>query len=169
MITALILGDAPVEDLALTVTALVPGVADGLVADAVVLTNAPRPEIDLVAEAVGAKVAVTGAGANRWSAGARVARRDWLLCLEAGDEPVEGWVRAVERFLQRQAARNAVGRLARPTDLRGRLVQCLDRFAGTRRIRAGDLVHRALLTERGLVARQRPVRIPARIECGPGP
>ena len=164
MITALILGDGPVEDLALTVTALVPGVAEGLVADAVVLTRAPRPDVDLVSEAVGAKVALIGAGANPWSAGARIARRDWFFCLEAGDEPVEGWVRAVERFLQRQTARNTLGSLARRTAMRDRLAKCFDRVIGTRQIRAGDLVHRALFSERGLRTRQRPILIPTRIE-----
>ena len=47
-----------------------------------------------------------------WSAGAAAARRDWLLCLEAGDVPGEGWIGAVERFVA-FAGEPRVGRLSR--------------------------------------------------------
>src|SRR4051794_3871036 len=99
MITALILADGPVEALALTVAGLVPGVVEGTIADAVVITARPREDLARVAEAVGAKIAVSAPGMSPWLEGAKLARREWLLCLEAGDVPVEGWMGVLERFV----------------------------------------------------------------------
>src|SRR3954471_18529433 len=116
MITALIRSDGALDALALTLAGLVPGVAEGLVADAVVLVGESLDEVSFVAEAVGAKV-VVASGAEAWAAGARVARRDWLLCLEAGDVPVDGWIGALERFVAHQGEGARLGRVRRPGGL----------------------------------------------------
>src|SRR3954466_12648867 len=75
MITALIRSDVALDALAVTLAGLVPGVAEGLVADAVVLVGELREDVFFVAEAVGAKV-VVASGAGSWAAGAKVARRE---------------------------------------------------------------------------------------------
>src|SRR4051812_6537957 len=97
MITALILAEGPVEDLARTVSALVAGVVEGTIADAIIATPQARDDLASVAEAVGAKIVVCAPGPATWAAGAKLARREWLLFLEAGDVPVEGWQGALER------------------------------------------------------------------------
>src|SRR3954466_13160724 len=89
MITALILTDDGIEPLAATLAALVPAVAAGLVADAVVLDLDAAGEIAAVAEGVGAAHVRIAERRLAFAAGAAVARRDWLFCLEAGDVPQE--------------------------------------------------------------------------------
>ncbi|MFL5214496.1 MAG: hypothetical protein ACJ8DH_11490, partial [Microvirga sp.] len=97
MITALILTDDGIEPLAATLAALVPAVAAGLVADAVVLDLDAASEI--AADGVGAAHVRVAERRSAWPAGAAVARRDWLFCLAAGDVPQEGWIGAVEAYL----------------------------------------------------------------------
>ena len=99
MITALIRADGRIEPLAATLAALVPGVAEGLVADAVVIAAKHDAETAAVAEGVGAAHVVSAVDGEAWAAGAALARREWLLCLEAGDVPVDGWINALERFV----------------------------------------------------------------------
>ena len=73
-----------IECLADTLSALVAGVAAGLVGDAVIVTAESCPSLETMAEGSGATLVVRPTGANPWSAGARAARREWLLCLEPG-------------------------------------------------------------------------------------
>jgi hypothetical protein len=124
MITALILTEDGIEPLAATLAALVPAVAAGLVADAVVLDLDAASEI--AADGVGAAHVRVAERRSAWPAGAAVARRDWLFCLAAGDVLWE-------------------------------------RLAGARQVRAGDLVHRALVLGPRLPRSLRPVRLEARI------
>jgi hypothetical protein len=163
MITALIRSDGALDALALTMAALVPGVAEGVLADAVVVMSEPREEVSFVAEAVGAKV-VVASGSGAWSAAAKVARREWLLCLEAGDVPAAGWIGALERFIAVRGDRKAVGRLRRPSGMIELAASAAEALAGTRRVRPGDLVARSLLSGDGFARRERPLRIGARIE-----
>jgi hypothetical protein len=162
MITALILTDGRIEPLAATLAALVPGVADGLVADAVVISAADDREVAAIADGVGAAHVIASGGRDPWLLGAEVARREWLLCLEAGDVPAHGWIGALERFVA-FAGERRMGRLSgpsRPIDAAA-LVESL---FGTSRARRGHVVHRRLLDQSGLSARLRPIRISARIE-----
>jgi F0F1-type ATP synthase membrane subunit c/vacuolar-type H+-ATPase subunit K len=162
MITALVLAERGVDALAATLAALVPAVAEGLVGDAVVLVRAPDPEVANVAEAVGASLAVVPDGAGIWQAGAALARRDWLLCLEAGDVPVEDWARAVERFLAFDGGRRPLARFRRrPQALGLRMAHFWEGRVGVRQARAGDLVQRRFLVEG---KRQRPARLSATLE-----
>jgi hypothetical protein len=162
MITALILADGRIEPLAATLAALVPGVAEGLVADAVVIATKDEPEIAAIAEGVGAVHVIASEGRNAWLLGAAVARREWLLCLEAGDVPADGWIGALERFVG-FAGEPGIGRLSGPPR-RLDAAALIERLFGTSRARRGHVVHRTLLDRSGLSARLRPVRIGARIE-----
>jgi hypothetical protein len=162
MITALILTDGRLEPLAATLAALVPAVAEGLVADAVVISRHNDAEVAAVADAVGAAHVTVGEGREVWPAGAAVARRDWLLCLEAGDVPVDGWISALERFVA-FAGERRIGRLSRRS-LHARAAALGENLFGASRARPGHLVHRVLLGDLSLRARARPVRIAARIE-----
>lgn len=142
MITALIrAGDDP-RPLAATISALVAGVADGVIGDAVVVASARTPTIEALADAAGAALVVAEDGEDAWRAGARAARRDWLFCLDAGDLPLDGWARALERFAATAPAPTppAMARLHRRVEgLLPRLAAALAaRGPGPR---AGDLVH----------------------------
>jgi hypothetical protein len=164
MITALILTDGRVEPLAATLAALVPGVAEGLVADAVVIGRKDDGSVAEIAEGVGAVYVAVDHEAHAWSAGAALARRDWLLCLEAGDVPASGWIPALERFVA-FAGERRLGRLPGPSRLDAAAL--IESLFGTSRARRGHIVHRTLLDESGLNPRLRPARIAARIERPP--
>jgi hypothetical protein len=100
VITALVHARHGPEALTATLAALVPGVAEGLVGDAVVLA-AEAGWAAPIAEAAGADVVLLASGQDPWRAGAGRARRPWLLCLEDGDVPAEGWIGALSRHLAR--------------------------------------------------------------------
>lgn len=165
MLTAVILAESDPENLAATLSALVPAVVEGLLGDAVVVARLADAAVANVAEIAGASLAVAPGGADPWREGGRLARRDWLLCLRAGDVPADGWMRAVDHFLVASArTRRPLGRFARPgSGLADSFSRVVERMAGTRIIRAGDLVQRSWLdTPNG--ARVRPLAIAARIE-----
>lgn len=161
MITVLISADNGVEALAVTLSALVPGVVDGLVGDAVVLTRQPDEGVARVADMVGAACAtVTG---QPFREGARHAKRDWVLCLAAGDVPTEGWIRTVDRFISISPPERRFGRLPRLGASWGERLLAL---APVRRVRSGDLVRKGVLLDRASRL-PRPVRVQAWIERDP--
>jgi hypothetical protein len=163
MISVLIRVEHGVEALAMTLAALVPAVAEGLIGDAVVIARQPDPALETVADAVGAALLVDP-GAP-WVRGAEAAKRDWILCLDDGDIPAEGWSRALERFIALSPPDRRFGRLARrPAGIVTALVAAVRSALGGRGVRAGDLVHRSVLV--GGVAR-RPARVGAVIERDP--
>jgi hypothetical protein len=165
MLTGLILAEGEPEHLAVTLGALVPAVVEGLVGDAVVVARRPDAALATIAEIAGANLAIASLGADPWRQGASLARRDWLLCLNAGDIPADGWMRAVDRFLATAAReRQPVGRFSRKgASASESLSRLAEAVAGTRTIRAGDLVQRDWLATRN-GARVRPFAIAARIE-----
>ena len=163
MITALVLADGAPEELAATLSALVPAVIQGLVGDAVIIVRQPDATVQCIAEIAGASMAMVADG-DPWLAGAGLARRNWLLCLRSGDVPGEGWMRAVDRFLAAAVREGRpLGRFSR-TGLGAvaALSRLAEAMAGTRTVRAGDVVHRDWLTA-GEPARVRPVRLGATI------
>ena len=122
-----------IDRLADTLSALVSGVAAGLVGDAVIVTAMACEAIDTVAEATGATVVVRPRGVSPWVAGAKVARRDWVLCLEAGDVPAEGWIRSIDRFVGTVRPEVSLARLRRPhAGLPQRLAAKGERVIGVR-------------------------------------
>jgi hypothetical protein len=160
MITVLISAEDGVEALAVTLNALVPGVVDGLVGDAVVLTRRADEGLARIADTVGATLVATGGDAFR--DGARHAKREWILCLAAGDVPTDGWIRALDRFITLSPPDRRFGRLARQGgSWRERLAAL--RFART--VRSGDLVRRSVLLDTARLPR--PVRVSASIERDP--
>lgn len=165
MVTALILSRGGIEPLAVTLAALVPAVADGLVADAVVISPAAEEEAALVADGVGAAHCVLRDGEDPWAGGAALARRDWLICLEAGDVPEAGWMPPVERFVA-LAPGPRLGRLGRRS-APAAMTAMRETLVGTRRPAPGHVLHRALLGPAGFRQRLRPARIAARIERDP--
>ncbi len=170
MISALVLvadpGDADAIDrLADSLGALVAGVAAGLVGDAVIVAAAMGDAVDTIADATGAALVVPPRGSSPWVAGAAAARRVWVLCLEAGDVPGDGWIRTLDRFVG-TARSDALGRLRRPhAGLATRLAVRVEAVFGAGVVRAGDLVRRDRLTESGSYApRLTPRRLVARID-----
>lgn len=161
MITVLVSAERGVEALAVTLSALVPGVVDGLVGDAIVLAPRHDEALARVADTVGATL--ISVSSDPFREGARHAKRDWLLCLAAGDAPVEGWIRAVDRFIALSPPDRRYGRLARRgISWRERLLTLGPR----QKVRSGDLVHRSVLI--GTNGRlPRPARVPASIERDP--
>jgi hypothetical protein len=168
MITALILTDDGIEPLAATLAALVPAVAAGLVADAVVLDLNAASEIAAVADGVGAAHVRIAERRSAFASGAAVARRDWLFCLEAGDVPQEGWIGAIEAYLV-GASGPGLGRPRRGGGPAARAAVLWERLAGARQVRPGDLVHRALVLGPRLPRSLRPVRLDARIAAPRSP
>ncbi|MGF3021286.1 hypothetical protein ACQVP2_00470 [Methylobacterium aquaticum] len=150
-----------IDALADTLSALVAGVAAGVVGDAVIAAADPEdPEVGTMAESTGA--ALVARGRSPWLAAAGLARRPWMLCLEAGDVPAEGWIRVVDRFgamMQAGTQADAVGRLRRPhAPLFWRIAGRREALTGTRQVRAGDLV-RVQALRAGLPLKARlPVR-----------
>ena len=163
MITALIRVSHGPEALALTLSALVPAVAAGLVADAVILVEARDEAIEHVAEAAGATVAL--APARWWREGAQRARRDWLLCLEDCDLPQEGWIRALERSVS-LAGHQRARPLQAPSRGRQRRAAGDPRPGSPSPIRPADLVCRRVLLERPRKPPRR-ARLAAAIERDP--
>jgi hypothetical protein len=161
-------GPDAIDQLADTLSALVAGVAAGLVGDAVIVAATAHAGVATVAEATGATLVVLPARDNPWTAGARVARRDWVLCLEAGDVPAEGWIRTLDRFIGTARPGTALARLRRPhAGLPLRMIARGEGVLGVARPRAGDLVRRdRLLAGPVFAPRLKPRRLGARIERG---
>ncbi|GJD29322.1 hypothetical protein PMNALOAF_0555 [Methylobacterium adhaesivum] len=155
-----------IDQLADTLGALVAGVAAGLVGDAVIVASSHTAAIDTVAEATGAKLVLRQHGGSAWSAGAKAARRDWVLCLEAGDVPAEGWIRILDRFIGTARPDMTLARLRRPhAGLPARLVARGEGVIGVGAPRAGDLVRRErLLAGPRFVHRVKARTLTARLE-----
>lgn len=157
-----------VDHLADTLGALVAGVAAGLIGDAVIIVSAPVAALDTVAEATGATLVVHNRGTTPWSAGARAARREWVLCLEAGDVPAEGWIRILDRFIGTARPDLALGRLRRPhAGLPARIAARSESVIGVNAPRAGDLVRRdRLLSGPSFSRRLKARKLLARLDRG---
>ena len=166
MISALVRLSHGIDALGATLTALVPAVTEGLVGDAVVLVSRPDDEVATIAEAVGASVVVTEVR-DPWRAGAAAARHDWVLCLDDGDVPSAGWIRALERFVALGHAERRFGRLRRrPRTLGRALVEIGQSVVRRHRVGAGDLVRRSLLLGSAR-PKHGPVRLAALVERDP--
>jgi len=160
MITVLVRVTRGPEALAATLSALVPAVAAGLIGDAVILAEKQDETLAKVADAAGANLVVAQRGS--WAEGAKVARRDWLLCLDDGDIPQEGWIRVLDRFVTLSKPEHG---LARMRSQRAGLVDALAGLFGRSSVRGGDLVHRRVLLNEVRV--RMPVRLSATIKRDP--
>jgi hypothetical protein len=160
MITVLVRVTHGPEALAATLSSLVPAVAAGLVGDAVILSAEQDVILAKVADAAGASLVV--AEKVSWTDGARAARRDWLLCLDDGDIPHEGWIRVVDRFVALGSPERGLARFRRHRTGFARLMR---RIVSRKAVHAGDLVHRRVLLNE--VKARPPVRLSATIERDP--
>jgi hypothetical protein len=160
MITVLVRVTHGPEALAATLSALVPAVAAGLIGDAVVLSDRQDEILAKVADAAGATLVVTKGAA--WTEGAKVARRDWLLCLDDGDIPQEGWIRVLDRFVALSKPERGLARMRRQ---RAGVVNALVSLFARSSVRGGDLVHRRVLMNE--VRARVPVRLSATIGRDP--
>lgn len=142
MITVVVRVSRGAEALAATLSAVIPAVAAGLVGDAVIVSARQDDALERVADASGATLIVTEDFS--WEAGARAARRDWLLCLEDGDIPQEGWIRILDRFVSLAQPEQGLARMRRE---RAGLLDAVAGFFPRSGVRAGDLVHRRVLLE----------------------
>ncbi|MBZ6075969.1 hypothetical protein K9B37_06660 [Microvirga sp. WGZ8] len=163
MITVLIRVQRGPEALAVTLSALVPAVAAGLVGDAVILAAIQDEAIDRVADASGATLVVSEG--RPWIEGARAARHEWLLCLDDGDVPQEGWIRVLERFVGLGGPAGGLGRLRRQAGWRHTVFDGLRALLRPREVTAGDLIHRRVLLEGARI--RAPIRLPAAIGRDP--
>jgi hypothetical protein len=97
--------------------------------------------------------------------GAQRARHEWLLCLDDGDMPQEGWIRVLDRFVSLAGDRRDRARFRRRQGLLKGMLDGVRSLAGPSTIRAGDLVHRrAVIGKRKLGS---PLRLAAAIERDP--
>ena len=160
MITVLVRVTHGPEALAATLSALVPAVAAGLVGDAVILTDEQDDILTKVADAAGATLVTAQRGS--WIEGAKAARRDWLLCLDDGDIPQEGWIRVLDRFVALSKPDRGLARMRRQ---RAGMINALVNLFAPSSVRGGDLVHRRVLMNE--VKARMPVRLSATIERDP--
>jgi hypothetical protein len=166
MITALVQAGHGTDALAVTLSALVSAVAEGLVGDAVVLSRDDDADARRIADALGARFVRLEGSEDPWRRGAALAKRDWILCLDAGDVPAEGWIRAVERFIAVSPPDRRHGRLPRRPGTWTEAVSLRWRaLVAGGAVRSGDVVRRGALLDGGRPAR--PVRIAASVERDP--
>ncbi len=133
MLTAVIRAPGSAQALAATFAVLIPAVAEGFLGHAVVVDTAGEGDLERIADATGASYLRAG-NAEGWHLGAKEARGEWLLLLDAGDVPQAHWVQAVERHLLIAPNRAAL------MPLRGLAASLRERAAisfGGRRLRAG--------------------------------
>ena len=160
MITVLVLSRGRVEALVATLAAVIPAIPEGLVADAVILTDQPCREVEMVADGVGAAHAVVPPDGDPWRAGAILARRDWVLCLEEGDVPQQGWIAALDRFISSGSPDRRFGRFRNRGSMRFIRIFALGRLWPGYRVRGGDLLRRDLL-----LGEERSLRRPADVSA----
>ncbi len=111
MLTVLIETLNDEEALALTLGALVGGAVEGVVREVIVCDRGSTDQTSKVAEHAGCHFLAAGGVA----AGIRQAKGDWLLLLEPGARPVEGWMEGVVEHTARQLmparfSRSKIGR-----------------------------------------------------------
>nr|WP_281502855.1 glycosyl transferase [Ancylobacter crimeensis] len=137
-----------------TLAALVPGVAQGLVRD-VLLVDAGNSEVADIAEAAGCTYLEGPADAGaRLRLGAAHARSHWLLFLDAAGLLQEGWSREVRSFIEQVERTGMADRRAATFRL------AIDRFGVMPRLRETAAVARHAVTgrprpEQGLLIHRR--------------
>ena len=100
MISAIVATHESERMLVLTLSALVPAVAAGLLGDVVVADAASRDATAEVAELAGCRfISSSEPLGARLKAAAAQTRSPWLLFLRAGTVPEPGWIAAAEHFI----------------------------------------------------------------------
>lgn len=112
MISVVLVASEDLPGLAAQMAMLVPAAVDGLVKEVVLVADG-EPGVEALAEDSGARLVTTSG--DRLTAGAAVARGDWILTLRSAPALREGWREPVEKHLARGAGAPAV--LAAPGGL----------------------------------------------------
>ncbi|MDX6807343.1 hypothetical protein [Terrihabitans rhizophilus] len=113
MISVVIQTSGDEEALLATLASLVPAAADGTVRDVIVVDGSGGSSVHAIADGCGC-LYVRGASERslRLAAGARLAKAPWLLFMEPGCEPEEGWTRDVRGFMERAERQGTASRRA---------------------------------------------------------
>jgi len=148
MISVVITQPQEAHQLARSLAALVPAAVEGLVRDALVLGDTASEEMLAVTEAAGAEFFAH----HQLAEAVSTARGDWLLVLEGGARPLDGWMGEVRDFLAVSDGRPATFTLA--GSRMGRLSRYFQRSPA---LRHGLLVRReeaveAARSDRGIEA-----------------
>ncbi|MCT8266970.1 glycosyl transferase [Afifella sp. JA880] len=96
MITVLLSAPNDAQHLARSLTALVPAAVEGLVRDAYVVGARNDEEIEAVADAAGAELI----GREALTEAITASRGEWLLLMEGGARPLDGWMTAVREWME---------------------------------------------------------------------
>jgi hypothetical protein len=155
--------------LAMTLAALVPGAVDGILRDVTLFDRDMDEATRRVADHAGVNVASPAAFHETIAR----ARGDWLLLVEPGARPMDGWIEACEAHLARGPGKVAVARfnrskLDRPSFFQrfGAIRHALSEGLLLPKAQAIGVSHVALTLEemaRGLAARQLPAEIRPRV------
>jgi hypothetical protein len=101
MLSAVIATHDSERPLLLTLAALVPGAAAGLVREVLVADAGSQDETAAVAEAAGCRLVLSpGTRGARLKAAALLARAPWLLFLPPGIVPDAAWISETKRFME---------------------------------------------------------------------
>jgi hypothetical protein len=188
MISVVIQSSGNENALLASLGALVPSAADGAVRDVVVVDGSDNENIRLIADGCGCvHVQAPGSRGKRLAVGARAAKGPWLLFLEPGGIPEEGWNREARAFMDRTERTGDIDRRAAvfrvvDEDLAGIFAGAVGRIG--LRPGSGDalLLHRSLLDRLGgfrdagsleyadlaqRIGRGQLVRLHARLFVGP--
>lgn len=96
MLTVLIEVGAEPGPLALSLAALVPGAVEGLVREVIVIDRGADPATREVADQAGCRIEKSDPLAKTIQS----AKGEWLLFLEPGARPLDGWIDEVSAYLQ---------------------------------------------------------------------
>ncbi|MDQ8730770.1 glycosyl transferase [Bradyrhizobium sp. LHD-71] len=150
MLSVIILTKGDERGVVMTLAALVPGAAAGLVRDVLLIDREGGGAIERVADVAGCQLLVhQGTDGALLREGARAARSNWLLFLRAGAVLEGSWIDEIAQFMESAAlapkARAAVFRYARSphADLRVR-----DAFKTAHRLLLGPSADQGLLIAR---------------------
>ena len=137
--------------MARTLTALVPGALEGLVAEVIISDGGSTDRTLKIADEAGCDIVTSARGrGQQLLAGAKAARGEWLLFLHADTELDAAWLDAVSQFIERRG-REKVGYFRFRLDEPGIKARLLERLVSLRcalfGLPYGDqglLIHRAL-------------------------
>lgn len=147
MLTALIHAKTTSGALAVTLSSLVPAVAEGLVSHAVVVMAAADPDAERIADAMGASVVIAPSG--HWQAAALTARGAWVLLLEAGETPGHDWIAAIEQHLLLQSSAHQRPALLPSAGFSAAFGERLAVMATPHRLRSGLVSPRSAVADGG--------------------
>jgi hypothetical protein len=143
MLTALVHARSNPGALAVTLAALVPAVAEGLVSHAVVVLAGKDMDSERIADAMGATV--IQAGDAPWREAAAIARGDWVVLLDAGETPDQGWIAAIERHLLQQSSARQRPAFLPVRGLAAGLAERTGLWRASTRLRSGFVAPRAMI------------------------